>query len=112
MTNNNDCNTLLGKDERISHYAETDIRYFQVKDGNRYQILVQANSEDDKPSVPQRYDISGLKTKPVVRGSKWCLERCVGVIQFSKTSYTFPDSDYDFVEVTVNDNAKVYQQII
>ena len=100
MTNNNDNNTLLGRGERISHYVDTDIRYFQVKDGNRYQILVQANSEDDKPSVPQRYDISDLKTKPVVRGSKWCLERCVGVIQLSKTSYAFPDSDYDFVEVT------------
>lgn len=99
MANNHVSNNLLGVEDRIFNYSDTEIKYFQVKDGNRYQVLIQANSENDKPSVPHRNDISAPKTKPVMNGSNWCLDRCVGMIQLTKTGNLFPDSDYDFVEV-------------
>ena len=75
MTNNYDSNILLGMSERFFHFTETEIRLFQVKDGNRYQVLIQKNSMEDKPSFPKRYDVSDPKTKPVMRGSNWCLNR-------------------------------------
>lgn len=100
MTNNYDSNILLGMSERFFHFTETEIRLFQVKDGNRYQVLIQENSMEDKPSFPKRYDVSDPKTKPVMRGSNWCLDRCIGVIHLNKTVTTFPNSDYDFIEVT------------
>lgn len=99
MSNNHISNYLLGVEDRIFNYTDTEIKYFQVKDGNRYQVLIQANSENDKPSVPHRNDISAPKTKPVMNGSNWCLDRCVGMIQLTKTGNLFPNSDYDFVEV-------------
>ena len=99
MTDNYDSSILLGRKELFFQLADTEMRLFQVKDGNRYQILIQENYKEDSPSFPKRYDVSDPKTKPVMSGSNWCLDRCIGVIQLNKTGTTFPDSDYDFVEV-------------
>ena len=99
MTDNYDSTILLDSKERFFQLADTEMRLFQVKDGNRYQVLIQENSKEDNPSFPKRYDVSDPKAKPVVRGSNWCLDRCIGMIRLNSTSTTFPDSDYDFVEV-------------
>lgn len=75
------------------------LKYYQVREhGNQY-VLIQENSEDDKPSPPQRYDANNPQIEPFYKGSNWCLDRCVGMIQLTKTCTTFADSDYDFIEV-------------
>ena len=99
MTDNCDSGILLGRKECFFQLADTEMRLFQVKDGNRYQVLIQENSKEDNPSFPKRFDISDPKAKPVMGGSNWCLDRCIGMIHLNRTSTTFPDSEYDFVEV-------------
>lgn len=99
MTDNYDSTILLDRKERFFQLADTGMRLFQVKDGNRYQVLIQENSKEDNPSLPKRYDVCDPKARPVMRGSNWCLDRCIGMIHLNSTSTTFPDSDYDFVEV-------------
>jgi len=74
MTDNYDSTILLDSKERFFQLADTEMRLFQVKDGNRYQVLIQENSKEDNPSFPKRYDVSDPKAKPVVRGSNWCLD--------------------------------------
>lgn len=80
-------------------FSDTGMKFYQIRERGRQVILVQSNSENDKPSIPHRNDISVSKTKPVTNGSNWCLDRCVGMIQLTNTGTVFPDSDYDYVEV-------------
>lgn len=75
------------------------LRYYQIWEHGKQYVLIQDYSEEDKPSPPQRYDACATNTKPIIKGSNWCLDRCVGIVQLTKTGTTFPDSDYDFVEV-------------
>ena len=100
MANNYENNILLGTDDYIFHFTDNEMRFFQVKENNRYQVLIQANSEKDKPSTPQLYDVTVPNAKPVIKGSNWCLDRCVGIVQLTRKGTVFPESDYDFVEVT------------
>lgn len=100
MVNNHENNILLGTDDYIFHFTDSEMRFFQVKENNRYQVLIQANSEKDKPSTPQLYDVTVPNAKPVIKGSNWCLDRCVGIVHLTRKGTVFPESDYDFVEVT------------
>lgn len=100
MANNYENNILLGTDDYIFHFTDNEMRFFQVKENNRYQVLIQANSEKDKPSTPQLYDVTVPNAKPVIKGSNWCLDRCVGIVHLTRKGTVFPESDYDFVEVT------------
>lgn len=100
MANNYENNILLGSDDYIFHFTDNEMRFFQVKENNRYQVLIQANSEKDKPSTPQLYDVTVPNAKPVIKGSNWCLDRCVGIVHLTRKGTVFPESDYDFVEVT------------
>lgn len=47
MANNYENNILLGTDDYIFHFTDNEMRFFQVKENNRYQVLIQANSEKD-----------------------------------------------------------------
>ena len=77
------------------------MKFYQVLDGGRYMVLVQDNSQGETPSPPWRCDGDFPKcSTPVTRGSKWCLDRCVGTFQLNKSYSSFPESDYDYVEVT------------
>ena len=100
MANNYENNILLGTDDYIFHFTDSEMRFFQVKENNRYQVLIQANSEKYKPSTPQLYDVTVPNAKPVIKGSNWCLDRCVGIAHLTRKGTVFPESDYDFVEVT------------
>lgn len=100
MANNHENNILLGTDDYIFHFTDSEMRFFQVKENSRYQVLIQANSEKDKPSTPQLYDVTVPNAKPVIKGSNWCLDRCVGIVHLTRKGTVFPESDYDFVEVT------------
>lgn len=100
MANNYENNILLGTDDYIFHFTDNEMRFFQVMENNRYQVLIQANSEKDKPSTPQLYDVTVPNAKPVIKGSNWCLDRCVGIVHLTRKGTVFPESDYDFVEVT------------
>lgn len=79
--------------------SDTRIKYYQVREMGRQMILVQDAAGKDKPATPQRYDASNPKVKPVMRGSKWCLDGFVGMIHMSEKGKAFLESDYDFVEV-------------
>ena len=39
--------SFLRKEESVFHFGDMEMRYFQVKNGNTYQILVQDNSNKD-----------------------------------------------------------------
>lgn len=83
-----------------SRFSDAGLKYYQVREhGNQY-MLIQYNPENVEPSVPRRLDANDPKDKAVVDGSKWCLDRCVGYVRITKKGSVFPDSDYDFVEVS------------
>ncbi|MBO6255104.1 MAG: AAA family ATPase [Bacteroidaceae bacterium] len=80
--------------------SDSGMKYYLVREMGRQIVLVQDNTGGHEPSSPYRYDEGNPKAKPVMRGCKWCLDRCVGVIPLEKEGRVLPDSDYDFVEVT------------
>ena len=92
---------LFGLGERIFHVSDVGMRYFQVKDGYNYQILIQNNNDKDAvPSLPKRYDCkSKTPMIPVCEGSSWCLDRCVGVIDIGNKDNVFLNSETDIIEV-------------
>ena len=82
-------------------FTSEKVKYYQVKNGYNYQILIQNNrGHDDVPSFPQRVseDIRGALT-PIYKGHSWSLERCVGVINLGKRGDVYLDDDRDFIEV-------------
>lgn len=92
---------FLRMEEHIFHLSDMGMRFFQVKDGYHYQILVQNN--DDKnapPSLPKRYDSTNpSQMKPICEGSTWCLDRCVGTIDICNKDNILLDADTDVVEI-------------
>ena len=82
-------------------FTSEKVKYYQVKNGYNYQILIQNNrGHDDVPSFPQRIsaEIGGALT-PICKGHSWSLERCVGVINLGKRGDVCIDDDRDFIEV-------------
>jgi len=83
--------------------TDLEARFFQVKDGNSYQILVQDNSDRNaEPCLPKRFDDSSTPLLPICKGHSWCLERCIGVIEVANKDAIYVDSDSDVVEVEPN----------
>ena len=83
------------------HFADMEMRYFQVKNGNTYQILVQDNSNKDaEKSLPYRYDPKRWPhSKPIRENHAWCLDRCKGIIDVWDKESIFVHSDDEVVEV-------------
>ena len=92
---------FLRKEERVFHFGDMEMRYFQVKNGNTYQILVQDNSNKDAvTSLPYRYDAKRRPhSKPVCENHAWCLDRCKGIIDVWDKESIFVHSDDEIVEV-------------
>lgn len=91
----------LNSRDFLFRFTDTEMRYFQVKSKNGYQILVQEKSENDiEQSLPYRYDGSFMAhTKPVTKGHTWCLDGCRGIIDVWDKDSIFVSSDNDIVEV-------------
>lgn len=90
----------IGTKETKFKFQDIKTRYFQVREGSDYRILVQKNdSDDDTPAIPYRYNTSNPLHKPVIHGSEWCLDRCIGVIDIGKYENRLLNSDTDMVEV-------------
>lgn len=87
--------------ERLFHFTDTKMKYFQVKEGNKYQILVQeSNGDNEIAAFPFRYDGSALPHSiPVSNENTWCLDRCKGVIDVWDKDSIFVSSDDEIVEV-------------
>ena len=82
-------------------FTNEKVKYYQVKNGCNYQILIQNNSgHDDVPSFPQRIsaEIGGALT-PICKGHSWSLDRCVGVINISDQESIYVDDERDYIEV-------------
>lgn len=81
-------------------FQDLKTRFFQVKEGDNYCILVQENCDEDLPAVPYRYDkCNPSHKKPVSPGREWCLDRCIGVIDTRKYENRVLYSDTDMAEV-------------
>ena len=92
---------FLKREESVFHFGDMEMRYFQVKNGNTYQILVQDNSNKDAvTSLPYRYDAKRRPhSKPVCKNHPWCLDRCKGIIDVWDKESIFVNSDDEIVEV-------------
>ena len=100
LTERHDIGNRLGVEETKFRFQDTRARYFQVKEGSNYRILVQQNNgDDDSPAIPYRNDKRDPSHKPVVQGSEWCLDRCIGVIDIVKYENRILNSDTDMAEV-------------
>ena len=92
--------------ENIFHVSDK-LRYYQVKDGCRYQILVQEKSDEIGTSIlPYHYDGSS-QSVPVCPDHKWCLDRCVGIIDVINKDSIFVNSDDEIVELEASFRKKV-----
>lgn len=93
---------FLKKEENVFHFGDMEMRYFQVKNGNTYQILVQDNSNKDaEKSLPYRYDAKlRPHSKPVCENHPWCMDRCKGIIDVWDKESIFVHSDDEVVEVS------------
>lgn len=87
--------------ERLFHFTDAKMKYFQVKEGNKYQILVQENDEENEITVlPFRYDGSTQPHSiPVSNENTWCLDGCKGIIDIWDKDSIFVSSDDEIVEV-------------
>ena len=88
-------------EERIFHFNDAGLRFYQVKNMGHCQILVQDNTDKDViPSVPQRITAENYTTlSPVCKGHSWSLDRCVGVINISVQESIHVDDERDYIEV-------------
>lgn len=93
-------NIILSKKENWSRLSDTGMRYFQVRNGSEYQILIQDKTDNSKPSVPHRIqDDNGGALHPIYAGHSWSLDKCVGVINLEEKENIYTDDDDEFVEV-------------
>ena len=84
--------------ENIFHVSDK-LRYYQVKDGRRYQILVQEKSDENEMAIlPYHYDGSSQRV-PVCPDNRWCLDGCVGIIDVIDKDSIFVNSDDEIVEL-------------
>ena len=91
---------LMEKKKDLFHYEDWKMKFYQVRDGNNYQVLVQDNSDEDvKPTRPYRYDGCMSHSKPVCSGHSWCLDRCIGIIEMGNKDNIFVSSDTEIIEV-------------
>lgn len=88
-------------EERVFHFNDAGLRFYQVKNMGHYQILVQDNTDKDaSPSVPQRITAENFNAlTPVCKGHSWCLDRCVGVINIDNQENILIDDERDYIEV-------------
>lgn len=94
---------LIKEREKTSflNLSDMGMRYFQVKNGGRNQVLIQDCTERNmKPSVPRLVREGGEgKLTPICEGHSWSLDRCVGIVDLRVKGDIYIDDERDFVEV-------------
>lgn len=82
-------------------FTDTKMKYYQVRNGNDYQVLVQDNTDENAmPSIPIRVtkELANVLT-PICEGHSWSLDRCVGVIDLSNKRNVNMNDERDVIEV-------------
>lgn len=87
--------------ESIFRISDMGMRYFQVKNGSRYQVLIQdCTYSNMKRSDPQPVcDGNVGELTPICEGHSWSLDRCVGIVDLRIKGEVNIDDERDFVEV-------------
>lgn len=87
--------------ESVFRISDMGMRYFQVKNGSRYQVLIQdCTYANMKRSDPQPVcDGNGGNLVPICEGHSWSLERCVGIVDVRVLGDIKIEDERDYVEV-------------